>query len=174
MPSSFGGTSVGFITNITGGVGYLAVFRLNTTGGVSTADFRIFKGAKTDGTSVGAQVGSTVTLNSASLNSAIFNSTTFYTISLNVNAVAGTSIGFTGSILDSSNSSIIGAFGTISDSTPTFGGTSVALRLGTGGNNVMTSVDNLVLTTSAVPEPSTYALLGGLGALGFVLSRRRR
>jgi len=29
-------------------------------------------------------------------------------------------------------------------------------------------------TTSAIPEPSTYAALAGLGVLGLALSRRRR
>jgi len=37
--------------------------------------------------------------------------------------------------------------------------------------SVMSSLDNVVLT--AVPEPSTYAALLGLGALGFVAWRRR-
>lgn len=174
MPSSLGGTSVGFLTNITGGTGYLAVFRLNTSGGVSSADFRIFEGAKTDGTSVGTQVGATMTLNAAALNSVTFNSTTYYTLRLDVDATAGASISFTGSILDSSNSSIIGTFTSVSDSTPTFGGTSVALRIGTGGNNVTSSVDNFSITTAAIPEPSTYAIFGSLGALGLAALRRPR
>jgi hypothetical protein len=36
------------------------------------------------------------------------------------------------------------------------------------------AVDNLVVQTSAVPEPSVFALLGGALAFGFVLYRRRR
>ncbi|KAF0094240.1 MAG: hypothetical protein E1N59_2131 [Puniceicoccaceae bacterium 5H] len=43
-----------------------------------------------------------------------------------------------------------------------------------GGNEVasMLAVDNLTIT--AVPEPSTYAALAGLGVLGLVVLRRRR
>jgi hypothetical protein len=40
---------------------------------------------------------------------------------------------------------------------------------------VVTYVDNVSAgTSSAIPEPSTFALLGGLGALGFAFSIRRR
>ena len=44
------------------------------------------------------------------------------------------------------------------------------------GTNSFT-IDNLTITTSSassVPEPSTYAVLAGLGVLGFVVYRRRR
>jgi hypothetical protein len=34
--------------------------------------------------------------------------------------------------------------------------------------------DNIALTASAIPEPSSIAALAGLGALGFVAARRRR
>jgi len=46
---------------------------------------------------------------------------------------------------------------------------------GSGGGAQDIYLDNLTLTaTSAVPEPSTYAALAGLGALGLALWRRRR
>ncbi len=175
MPSSLGGTSVSFLTNISGGAGYLAVFRLNTTGGVSSADFRLFEGATTNGSTVGVQVGSTQTLNAAALNSVTFNSSSFYTLNLDVTVSSSTSIIFAGSILDSSNSSIVGTFASVTDSSATLGGTAVALRLGAGGNNVTTSVDNFTITpASAIPEPSTAALLGGLSVLTLAAAKRRR
>jgi len=43
-----------------------------------------------------------------------------------------------------------------------------------GANGVNVSFDNLTYSTSAVPEPSTYAALAGLGMLGFAMLRRRR
>ena len=36
------------------------------------------------------------------------------------------------------------------------------------------ALDNFTLTGTVVPEPGTYALLGGLLSLGFVMVRRRR
>jgi hypothetical protein len=49
------------------------------------------------------------------------------------------------------------------------------MTIGTG-TSASYAFDNFQLTgtASAIPEPSTFALLGGLGALGFGLSRRRR
>jgi hypothetical protein len=174
IPSSFGGDSFGFMTNISGGTGYMAVFRISTNG-TSQADFRLFEGAKTDGSGVGLQIGSTVVLNSANL-ATTFASGTFYTFNLDVSVTPGSpnSISFTGSILNATSGSVIGTFTTVSDSTATLGGTTVGLRVGTQGNvNNFTTVDNFQLITSAVPEPSSFALFGGLGALGLVLSRRR-
>ena len=43
---------------------------------------------------------------------------------------------------------------------------------GTGGNGSIGVFE--VTSTSAIPEPSTYAALAGLGVLGLALSRRRR
>lgn len=46
---------------------------------------------------------------------------------------------------------------------------------GAGGSAQELYLDNVTLTaTSAVPEPATYAALFGIGALGFVILRKRR
>ncbi|NDV63063.1 PEP-CTERM sorting domain-containing protein [Puniceicoccales bacterium CK1056] len=51
---------------------------------------------------------------------------------------------------------------------------SFALRQSDSSNNETITVDNLVITGAVVPEPSTYAALIGLLALGLVMVRRRK
>lgn len=176
MPTTFGGDSIGFMTNVNGsGVGYMAIFRIRTSSGASEADFRLFEAVKTDGTTTPlVQVGSTIVLNSAALGGTVFTSSTFYTFGLQVDPNSGNgSISFTGSIFNASNGNTIGSFGAINDASAIFGGTTVGLRLGTQGNvNNFTRADNFTLTT--VPEPSAFAVLGGVAALGFAALRRRR
>ena len=44
-----------------------------------------------------------------------------------------------------------------------------------GGDNLGAILDDVVVSTPAIPEPETYALmLAGLGAVGFVARRRRK
>lgn len=172
--NTFNGNSVGFMTNlsaVSGGSGFVTVFRTRTLSGVSQADLRVFN--VTSSGTVGAQIGSTVVLNAAAL-ATTFASDTFYTFQLDVDTGTAGTISFTGTILDANTSSVIGAFPTIS-STYTSGSepTYVGLRLGTQGQTP-TTVDNFVLSSSAVPEPSSAAALGGLAALGCVALRRRR
>ena len=42
------------------------------------------------------------------------------------------------------------------------------------GSGARASIDNIIFTTTAIPEPSTCAALAGLAALGIVALRRRR
>lgn len=44
---------------------------------------------------------------------------------------------------------------------------------GSGGSTLTMSFDNLALTTSAIPEPSTYAVIGGAFALVAAVRRRK-
>lgn len=49
-----------------------------------------------------------------------------------------------------------------------------ALFLGSGSVETAFTVDNIHITTTSIPEPSSVATLAGLGVLGLVISRRRR
>lgn len=50
----------------------------------------------------------------------------------------------------------------------------IGFRTGFVGTGGTITLDNISITTSAIPEPSTFALLGGAGALGLALVSRRR
>jgi len=44
-----------------------------------------------------------------------------------------------------------------------------------GGDNLGAILDNVVVSTPAIPEPETYALmLAGLGAVGYAARRRKQ
>jgi hypothetical protein len=168
-----GGDSVGIITHNTGGAtalsGYVGIFRILST---TSADFRLFEGVNTTTGTLGTNLTPTALTISGS-----FVADTFYTFSLAVDVTSPTSATFTASILNASNSSIIGTFTSVVDNSASLGDTTnkIGLRLGTNGSITnYTTVDNLQLITSAVPEPSTYALLGGVGALGLALVSRRK
>lgn len=58
--------------------------------------------------------------------------------------------------------------------TTAFNGVLDNRNIQTGDLSVLAGTEGSLILTSVVPEPSTYALLGGLLALGFVVYRRRR
>jgi hypothetical protein len=170
-----GGDSVGIITHSTGTAGYTAIFRFISA---TTVDFRLFEGLNASTGSLGTNLvnpSASVALTAAASETLVADK--FYTFKLDVNVTSPTNVIFSASVLDATSGSIIASFTDVTDTSASLGGTSnkIGLRLGTNGNvNNYTTVDNLQLITSTIPEPSSFALLGGLGALGLVLSRRRR
>lgn len=50
----------------------------------------------------------------------------------------------------------------------------IGFRVGSGASAAVISLDNLSITTTAIPEPSSYALLGGAAVLGLTLVQRRK
>lgn len=80
------------------------------------------------------------------------------------------------SLFDSSDSLIAtGSLSTGNFDLSTYTGVK-SIEWNNNGNNWLFAVETLTYqTTSAVPEPSTYALmLGGLGLVGFMATRRRK
>ncbi|CAM2920592.1 PEP-CTERM sorting domain-containing protein [Rariglobus hedericola] len=158
-------SSFGFLTNIGTNNGYTAVFRFT---GANTADFRVFEGTSATTGAIGTQVNSlqTFTLGGP----ATWSNTTYYTLNLDV-LNTGSSISFTGSIL-TTGGTVLGTFGTYTETTPlSVSNTIVGFRMGVNSQETV-RMDNFSVT--AIPEPSTYALIGGAGVLGLALCTRRK
>jgi hypothetical protein len=157
---------VGFFTNIGTNDGYAAIFRFT---GTNTADFRLFEGANASTGTLTTQI--TAANSTFTLASGNWSTSSFYTLSLDV-VNTGTSISFTGSIL-TTGGTLLGTFATYTDLTPSsVSNTSVGVRLGAGAADRV-ALDNFSVPTSAIPEPSAYALIGSIGALGFIWWMRR-
>ncbi len=160
--------SIGFYTklNDSGTSGYLGIFRLNN--GAGSADFRLWSGADatvTNGIGTGTQVGAaTGTFAATSVN-------TSYTVKLEVADIGGNvefvaSLWTIGGTQIGSSISYTAVGGTIGDG-------QVGMRLNSNFTDTI-RMDNFGITATTIPEPSTYAVLGGLAALGLAAVRRRR
>jgi hypothetical protein len=132
-------------------------------------------GSLAPGNSIGTLSGSSFTWNNGgSLVFELSGLTSSDRLSLSGAFTKGTGTGFT---FDFGGGGLDGGTYTLTS----FGGTTfsqsdfVATNLGSGlvGLFVLGATD-LTLNVSAIPEPSTFAALAGLGALGGVALRRRR
>ncbi len=156
-----GSTGVGFFTKINDGAtsGYVAIFRVLTA---TTADFRVFDTAALS--SVGALLG---THNFTGT----FAKDSYYIAKLTVTD-DGANVKFEASLWTAADVLISGSTVTMSDTTAAVTGLGqVGLRAGSGANSSL-RIDNFSVT-SAIPEPSTYALFASGGAL-FVAALLRR
>lgn len=154
--------SFGFYTKVddAGGTGYAAIIRLTSA---TTADFRLFESSGTLATSgVGAQIGTTQFFTQSGL----FTANTAYTFKLSVSDV-GSNVTFQASLWNTISGTQIGATLTETDtSSAVLGSGQVGFRIGNKAQ-----LDNFGVT--AIPEPSTYALIAAGGALVVAGFRRR-
>lgn len=159
--ATVGGASFGFYVktaqNSNPTTGYVGVFRIAD----GSADFRVFDSNSNPGFApVGTQIGTTQSYTGA------FSASTYYTLKLDVIDIGG-NVQFTGSIWNQGGAAIK-TFTSITDtSSAVLGAGQVGFRL-SNDNAAETRLDNFKI----VPEPSSVALLGGLGTM--LLLRRRR
>lgn len=150
-----------------------AIFNLNTNvGGDDT--LRFFTGGIVGGSSggnVGTQFGTTTTATAGG-----WTVNTIYHLKLTVTYVTSTTANVTFTISDpyTSSGALTSFSATATGIAVTSGGGEIAFRSGALGGASNNSIDNIVITPAAIPEPSTYTFLGGLGVLGLAALRRPR
>jgi len=143
----------------------LALFNINNSG--SNDQLRLFSlGA--DMTSAGVGSGNTAYSSVPSI--AGYTSNNFYHLKLTVNYQNSTDAMVTFTISDPTTTLTSVSISGLVTGLNSSGEIGIRSYTGAAGSN---NFDNFVIST-VIPEPSTFALLGGLGALGFALSRRRR
>lgn len=100
---------------------------------------------------------------------------TTYTLRLEGTYAENGTLSMTLGLFDATGTTQIGTSATATDLTPLTGEYfGYRNRIGLGGGTSLIDFDNFSLTSSTIPEPSAFALLGGLGAFGLAATRRRR
>jgi hypothetical protein len=150
----------------------LAILNINNTG-TSNDLLRFFTGGNTTSGTAGTQFGSTTTLTGGG-----WTVGTTYRATLDIDYVTATTANVTFTVSDpyTVSGALTSFSATATGITVASGGGEIAFRTGftagaPTGSNV---VDNIAIGAAAVPEPSAFAALGGLAALGLAATRRRR
>lgn len=155
----------------------------NSTGGDSyyLADFSFANSSSTNvgrlrilalGDTTGFTATDSIADDNSGANFAITENTT-YTLRLEGSYV-GATLNMTLALFDATGTTQIGTTAVASDTSPLSGEFfGYRNRIGLGGGSTIVDFDNYSVTTP-VPEPSAYALIGGVGALGLALALRRK
>lgn len=156
----------------------LALFNVNNSS--NNDQLRIFNGndwslatgtnGNTSATAASVLLSDTVV--SSSTNNGWTINKTYHAV-LNINYTSTTAATITYTISDPS-SGLASVSATATGFTVPASGGEIGLRTGFSASGGTLTIDNVQIYTSAIPEPSTFALLGGLATLGFAITRRRR
>lgn len=152
------------------GTNNLAIFNINVSGSNDT--LRFFTGGSLGSSAPGTQLGTTTTLTGGG-----WTTSKTYKATLEVDYVTASTANVTFTISDPYTvSGALSSFSmTASGIAMASGGSEIAFRSGfTGSGSGSNVIDNISITTTAVPEPSSFAAFGGLAVLGFAALRRRR
>ncbi|MFA6287433.1 MAG: PEP-CTERM sorting domain-containing protein [Opitutaceae bacterium] len=182
--TTISGASVGVYFGGSRGSDKLALFNLNVSG--NTDRLRFFTGSNLTA-AVATSAGSVITTGVTTSSSGATASAGVVDLTSSPSYVTGTTYHATFSLTYTAASTATAVF-TISDPSNTlssFSATATGLsvsstsgeigfRTGFSGTGGTTTMDNLSITTAAIPESSTYALLGGAGALGLAFGIRRK
>lgn len=148
---------------------YLADLNYGNSGGTNVGKLRILA----LGDSSGFTAVDSIADDNAASTLAITTGTT-YTLRLTGTYGTGGSLSMTLGLFDAAGSSQIGTSATATDLTPLTGANfGYRNRIGIGGGTSIIDFDNFSVTSAAIPEPTSFALAGGLGGLALAALRRR-
>ncbi|MEZ0216672.1 MAG: PEP-CTERM sorting domain-containing protein [Rariglobus sp.] len=119
-------------------------------------------------------VGGTNNIYTASGTPFAINDTASHTFSFKITRTSSISLSFLGSVDGNTISASTTAANSPSVPTTVSNFNFTSIVLGQGGTSNDFNIDNVNVTLEAIPEPSTYAALAGLSALGLVAFQRRR